>query len=84
MFNAGDDSAILDDSGMADRIAGVRRHEALLKAGALQHAILTSANFSIIATDAKGIIQLFNRGAEGMLGYAADEVVEQNTPKRYS
>ncbi len=80
MFNAGDDSAILDDSGMADRITGVRRHEALLKAGALQHAILTSANFSIIATDEKGIIQLFNRGAEGMLGYAADEVVNRIRP----
>ncbi|MDO8274218.1 MAG: PAS domain-containing protein, partial [Serpentinimonas sp.] len=46
-----------------------RRRSALLKAGALQNAILTSANFSIIATDEKGIIQLFNAGAERMLGY---------------
>ena len=54
--------------------------EALLKAGALQNAILTSANFSIIATDEKGIIQLFNVGAERMLGYTAAEVVNKISP----
>jgi signal transduction histidine kinase/ActR/RegA family two-component response regulator len=53
---------------------------ALLKAGALQNAILTSANFSIIATDEHGIIQLFNVGAERMLGYRADEVVDRVSP----
>ena len=54
--------------------------QALLKAGALQNAILTSANFSIIATDEKGIIQLFNVGAERMLGYQAVEVVNLINP----
>jgi PAS domain S-box-containing protein len=58
----------------------VRRKEALLKTGALQNAILNSANFSSIATDEKGVIQLFNVGAERMLGYAAAEVVDQITP----
>jgi PAS domain S-box-containing protein len=58
----------------------VRRQEALLKTGALQTAILTSANFSIIATDEKGIIQLFNVGAERMLGYQAAEVVNKIRP----
>src|SRR3954469_2039489 len=52
----------------------------LLKAGALQNAILTSAHFSIIATDEKGIIQLFNDGAERMLGYTAADVVNQIRP----
>src|ERR1700681_1498195 len=61
-------------------ITDVRRQEALLKAGALQNAILTSANFSIIATDEKGIIQLFNIGAERMLGYSAAEVVNKINP----
>ncbi|MDP2019109.1 ATP-binding protein [Hydrogenophaga sp.] len=56
------------------------RRNALLKAGALQNAILTSANFSIIATDEKGIIQLFNVGAEHMLGYRADEVINRCSP----
>ncbi|HVC11403.1 MAG TPA: PAS domain-containing sensor histidine kinase, partial [Burkholderiales bacterium] len=50
------------------------------KAAALQNAILTSASFSIIATDEKGIIQLFNLGAERMLGYTADEVVNRISP----
>jgi len=56
------------------------RQHALLKTGALQSAILTSANFSIIATDEKGIIQLFNVGAERMLGYTAAEVVNRCRP----
>src|SRR6185437_13084935 len=58
----------------------VRREDVLLKAGALQNAILNSANFSSIATDEKGVIQLFNVGAERMLGYAAAEVVNKITP----
>jgi signal transduction histidine kinase len=52
----------------------------ILKAGALQNAILTSANFSIIATDERGIIQLFNVGAERMLGYDASDVVNRLSP----
>ncbi len=54
--------------------------ETLLKAGALQHAIFNSANFSSIATDAKGVIQIFNVGAERMLGYAAADVMNKITP----
>jgi PAS domain S-box-containing protein len=54
--------------------------EALLKTGALQTAIFNSANFSSIATDAKGVIQIFNVGAERMLGYTAGEVVNKITP----
>jgi PAS domain S-box-containing protein len=54
--------------------------EALLKTGALQNAIFNSANFSSIATDAKGVIQIFNVGAERMLGYAAAEVLNKITP----
>jgi PAS domain S-box-containing protein len=56
------------------------RGEALLRTGALQHAILTSPNFAIIATDEKGVIQLFNGGAERMLGYKAAEVVNRIHP----
>src|SRR5580698_7781824 len=54
--------------------------DALLKTGALQKAIFNSANFSSIATDAKGVIQIFNVGAERMLGYSAAEVVDKITP----
>jgi PAS domain-containing protein len=58
----------------------VRREAALLKTGALQNAILNSANFSSIATDEQGVIQLFNVGAERMLGYTAAEVMNKITP----
>src|SRR5271170_5913970 len=80
MLEVDSDSPILDDVGKVDGITEVRRQMALLKAGALQNAILTSANFSIIATDEKGIIQLFNVGAERMLGYLAAEVVNKINP----
>jgi PAS domain S-box-containing protein len=63
-----------------DNTARQQAEEALLKAGALQNAIFNSANFSSIATDEKGVIQIFNVGAERMLGYAAIEVVDRITP----
>jgi two-component system sensor histidine kinase/response regulator len=58
----------------------VRDAEVLLKTGALQRAIFNSASFSSIATDAKGVIQIFNVGAERMLGYTAAEVVNTKSP----
>src|SRR5256885_8072898 len=57
-----------------------RRTAAVLSADALQNAIFNSANFSSIATDANGVIQIFNVGAERMLGYEAVEVVNKITP----
>jgi PAS domain S-box-containing protein len=63
-----------------DNTARKQAEEALLKAGALQSAIFSSANFSSIATDAKGVIQIFNVGAERMLGYTAGEVMNKITP----
>ncbi len=63
-----------------DNTARKQAEEALLKAGALQAAIFNSANFSSIATDAKGVIQIFNVGAERMLGYTAADVMNKITP----
>ena len=63
-----------------DNTARQQAEEALLKAGALQRAIFNSANFSSIATDAKGVIQIFNVGAERMLGYTAADVMNKITP----
>ena len=63
------DSAASDEiAGTVDVITEGRRQDALLTAEALQNAIFNSANFSSIATDAKGVIQIFNFGAERMLG----------------
>jgi len=55
-----------------------------LNAVALQRAIFNSANFSSIATDANGVIQIFNVGAERMLGYAAADVMNRITPANIS
>jgi PAS domain S-box-containing protein len=63
-----------------DCITERRRQVALPITGALQNAIFNSANFSSIATDAKGVIQIFNVGAECMLGYTAAEVMNKITP----
>ncbi len=63
-----------------DNTARKQAEEARLKEGALQRAIFSSANFSSIATDANGVIQIFNVGAERMLGYAAVDVINKITP----
>jgi PAS domain S-box-containing protein len=65
---------------LSDITARKQAEEALMKAGALQSAIFNSANFSSIATDANGVIQIFNVGAERMLGYAAADVMNKITP----
>jgi PAS domain S-box-containing protein len=69
-----------DTADVGGTLSEVGREAALLKTGALQNAILNSANFSSIATDEKGVIQLFNVGAERMLGYAASDVVNKISP----
>src|SRR5260221_12593385 len=67
-----------------DNTAREQAEEALVEAGALQNAIFNSANFSSIATDAAGVIQIFNSGAERMLGYAAADVMNKITPAQIS
>ncbi len=74
------DSTLSSPAGKRDGITELRRQETLLKTGALQNAILNSANFSSIATDEKGVIQIFNVGAERMLGYTAADVLNKITP----
>jgi len=68
------------ESGAAQTLAQKSADEAPLQASALQSAIFNSENFSSIATDAKGVIQIFNVGAERMLGYTAAEVINKITP----
>jgi PAS domain S-box-containing protein len=74
------DLILVDDAGKGDRTDEAARRSALLRTDALRNAILNSANVAIIATDEKGIIQYFNRGAEHMLGYLAVEVVNKFSP----
>src|SRR4051812_35058236 len=63
-----------------NRRTSLKSEASLLRTGALQSAIFNSANFSSIATDANGVIQIFNVGAERMLGYTAADVVNIITP----
>jgi PAS domain-containing protein len=79
MLNNANGTTILGGHGIADGRAAASSENAL-KTMALQNAILSSASFSIIATDSRGIIQLFNVGAERMLGYRAVDVVSKIKP----
>ena len=53
---------------------------ALRQTNTLQRAILESANYSVISTTPDGTIVTFNRAAEQMLGYRAEEVAGRATP----
>lgn len=54
--------------------------EAQLNTSAFLNKLLSSADESIISTDLNGLITSFNRGAEIMLGYQAEEIVGLKTP----
>lgn len=77
--SSGDDSTS-GDFDPSDSVATKQRRKVHLRASALRNAIFNSANFSSIATDAHGVIQIFNVGAERMLGYDAAEVIDKITP----
>jgi PAS domain S-box-containing protein len=80
MLATGNSPILADDDRRAGGSPEQRRQKAFLKADTLGDAILTSVHFPIIATDEKGIIQLFNAGAERLLGYKAAEVVNRISP----
>ncbi len=79
---------IADENGKTILLRGacvdVTRHRmteaALHETLSLQKAILDNSGYSIVATDSEGVIRLFNRAAEKLLGYAAAEVVGRATP----
>ncbi len=65
-----------DEASTSGVAAASPRNAAPLPMEILQKAILNRADFAIIATDADGIIRVFNAGAERLLGYAASDVVD--------
>jgi len=79
-----DSAALAKTEGTQAANIEVQVKDTMLKTRALQNAIFNSANFSSIATDDKGVIQIFNVGAECMLGYTAAEVVNKITPAEIS
>ncbi len=46
----------------------------------LMASVLASASYSIIATDPQGLITVFNKGAETLLGYPAGELIGKRDP----
>jgi len=74
------DSPPAEPESRAEKLVESQRQKNLLKTGALQDAIFNSAYFSSIATDEHGVIQIFNVGAERMLGYQSEDVVDKITP----
>jgi two-component system, LuxR family, sensor kinase FixL len=76
MFATSSGAAGADDKALSTTATAAT----VLETETLQSAILNSASFAIIATDANGIIQLFNVGAERLLGYSASDVVNKITP----
>ena len=80
MNTASKDTAVTEPTMAVDAGVLPDRTRSLLKSEALQQAIISSASFPIIATDERGIIQLFNVGAERLLGYPASEVIDRITP----
>ncbi len=49
----------------------------------LSNVLRAASEVSIIATDGEGVITLFNKGAQQMLGYEEDEVVGVATPQLF-
>ncbi|MDX1442765.1 MAG: PAS domain-containing sensor histidine kinase [Gammaproteobacteria bacterium] len=56
------------------------RERLTTQALAVRTAVLDSAAFALISTNAAGIVQLFNSAAERLLGYDADDVIGKATP----
>ena len=56
----------------------------LEKLNVLLGSMLESASeISVVVTDMQGIVKIFNRGAQNMLGYRADEVIDHYTPSLF-
>ncbi|TFZ33116.1 PAS domain-containing sensor histidine kinase, partial [Pseudomonas syringae] len=73
------DRPLVGAQSRAEKIVESRRQKILHKTGALQEAICNSADFSSIAPDDHGVIQVFNVGAERMRGQHSSDVVDQIT-----
>ena len=74
-----DDGSILWHGFISDVTAAKDAELRLHETNALRQAIFDAASVAIISVDEKGIIKTFNRGAESMLGYTAQDVVGKQT-----
>lgn len=69
-----------DDAISAPGTSAAQRQRALFDPGALRNAIFNGADFSSIASDADGVVQIFNVGAERTPGHVAADVMGKITP----
>jgi PAS domain S-box-containing protein len=60
---------------------GAALRTALERSNALKRAVLENAGLMVIATDAEGVITLFNHAARDALGYAPEELVGRCSPE---
>ncbi len=56
------------------------KYELFLVQARLQSVLDAATEVSIIATDPQGLITVFNRGAERILGYSTEEMIGKQTP----
>ncbi|WP_062062749.1 PAS domain S-box protein [Cellvibrio sp. OA-2007] len=75
-----DDGSVLWNGYVSDITALKQTEQQLKETNALRKAILDAASVAIISTDKDGTIKTFNHGAEMMLEYSADELIDKQTP----
>lgn len=75
-----DDGSVLWNGYVSD-ITPLKQVELqLMETNSLRKAILDAASIAIISADENGLIKTFNHGAELMLGYSAEEMIDKRTP----
>ena len=80
-FSGGGESGAGNDGMPASfQKSGEARGDLALADNRLWSVLNAATEVAIIATDPAGLITLFNRGAERLLGYGAEEVVGRITP----
>ncbi|MEO8806816.1 MAG: response regulator [Burkholderiaceae bacterium] len=78
---AGADEVARLGRGFNAMMAAVEDRDAELRQlSALQRTVLDNVGSGIVSVTAEGVVAIFNRAAERMLGYTADEVVGKLTP----
>lgn len=70
----------LQSTGQRARELAAERTRELASAQSRLQGVLDGTAFSVIATTPDGIIEIFNAGAEHMLGYTAAEMIGRQTP----
>lgn len=75
-----DDGSVLWNGYVSDITPLKQAELQLMETNSLRKAILDAASIAIISADETGMIKTFNHGAELMLGYSADEMIDKRTP----